>query len=100
VFHRITLPLLAPTFYFLTVISTIFSFQAFNEIYVMSTNSNVGGAGGPLRSTQTIMVNVYNQFQVNHRLGYGSAIAFILFVIIMALTAVQVRLGGRYAQPQ
>jgi len=97
-FIRITLPLLSPTFFFLSIISTIAAFQTFNEIFITSTNSNVGGAGGPLRTTQTVMVNVYNQFQVNHRLGYGSAIAFILFAIIMALTLAQVRFGGRYAQ--
>jgi multiple sugar transport system permease protein len=97
-FFRITLPLLAPMFYFLTIISTIFSFQAFNEIYIMSTNSNVGGAGGPLHSTQTVMVYVYNLFQVSHRIGYGSAIAFLLFLIIMGLTAIQVKFGNRYAQ--
>ena len=98
VFFRITLPLLAPTFFFLTIISTIASFQAFNTIYIMSTNSNVGGPGGPLRTTQTVMVNVFNQFQINHRLGYGSAVAFILFAILLGLTLVQVRVGGRYAQ--
>jgi len=98
VFWKITLPQLAPICFFLSVISTIAAFQAFNEIYIISSNSNVGGAGGPLRTTQTVMVNVYNQFQSAHRLGYGSAIAFILFVIIMALTLVQFRLGGRYAR--
>jgi multiple sugar transport system permease protein len=98
VFFRVTLPQLAPTFVFITIISTIAAFQAFNEIYIMSGNSNVGGAGGPLRTTQTVMVNVYNQFQVNHRLGYGSAIAFLLFGLIMAMTLVQLRLGGRYTQ--
>lgn len=90
-FLRITLPLLKPTFAFLTIISTIGAFQAFNEIYIMSGNANVGGPGGPLGKTQTLMVNVYNQFQVRHQLGYGSAIAFILFVIIMALTLLQSR---------
>lgn len=90
-FLRITLPLLGPTFAFLSIISTIYAFQAFNEIYIMSGNSNVGGAGGPLGKTQTVMVNVFNQFQVRHQLGYGSAIAFILFVIIMTLTLLQSR---------
>lgn len=97
-FWRITLPQLTPTFFFLGIISTIAAFQAFNEIFIVSTNSNVGGAGGPLRTTQTVMVNVYNQFQVNHRLGYGSAIAFILFAIIVALTLMQTWLSRRYAR--
>ncbi len=98
VFWRITVPQLGPIFFFLSVIATIAAFQEFNEIYIISSNSNVGGAGGPLGSTQTVMVNVYNQFQSAHRLGYGSAIAFILFVIIMMLTLLQFRFGGRYAR--
>ena len=97
-FWRITVPQLAPIFFFLSVISTIAAFQEFNEIYIISSNANVGGAGGPLGTTQTVMVNVYNQFQSAHRLGYGSAIAFILFMIIMALTLLQFRVGGRYAR--
>ncbi|MDP9374814.1 MAG: sugar ABC transporter permease [Chloroflexota bacterium] len=95
-FRRITLPLLAPTIVFLTVISTIGAFQTFNQIYVMSTSSGVGGtAGGPLNSTQTVVIYIYNQFYSSQRYGYGSAVAFILFGVILALTLVQLRLGRR-----
>ena len=95
-FRRITLPLLAPTIFFLTVISTIGAFQAFNQIYVMSTSAGSNqGAGGPLSATQTVMIYVYNQFYTSQQLGYGSAVAFILFGIILALTLVQLRLGRR-----
>jgi multiple sugar transport system permease protein len=95
VFFRMTLPLLGPTIFFLTIITTIYAFQTFNTIYIMSLNSNVGGAGGPLRTTQTVMIYVFNQFQVQHRLGYGSAVAFILFLLIMAMTLLQIRLSRR-----
>jgi multiple sugar transport system permease protein len=98
VFFRMTLPLLTPTFFFLTIISTISAFQAFNEIYIMSTNASTGGPGGPLGTTRTVMVNVFSQFQVSHRLGYGSAIAFVLFGLILAMTLMQVKLGGHVAQ--
>jgi multiple sugar transport system permease protein len=98
IFFRMTLPMLSPTIFFLAIISTIGAFQAFNEIYTMTNNSNVGGSGGPLRTTQTVMVNIFNQFQVSHRLGYGSAVAFVLFVIIMVMTVVQLRLGNRFAR--
>lgn len=95
-FRRITLPLLAPTMLFLAIISTIGSFKAFNEIYVMSTSAAVGGtAGGPLNSTQTVVVYVYNLFYSSKLLGFGSAVAFMLFLLILALTLLQLQLGRR-----
>ncbi len=97
IFRRITIPLLAPTISFLTIISTIGAFKAFNEIYVMSTSTggNSARAGNPLGSTQTVVVYVYNQFYSSQRLGYGSAVAFILFAIIFALTLLQLWHGRR-----
>ncbi len=96
-FRRITVPLLAPTISFLTIISTIGAFKAFNEIYVMSTSvrGNNGKPGDPLGSTQTVVIYVYNQFYTSQRLGYGSAIAFLLFAIIFALTMLQLWHGRR-----
>lgn len=95
-FRRITLPLLLPTIFFLTIISTIGAFQTFNQIYVMSTSAGVGQtAGGPLGSTQTVVIYIYNQFYSSQRLGYGSAVAFILFGVIFTLTVIQLWLGRR-----
>jgi multiple sugar transport system permease protein len=96
IFRRITMPLLMPTIYFLTIISSIAAFKAFNEIYVMSTTAGNGStAGNPLGSTQTLVIYVYNQFYSSQRLGYGSAIAFLLFAAILALTLVQLWFGRR-----
>lgn len=97
IFRRITIPLLTPTISFLTIVSTIGAFKAFNEIYVMSmsTGGNSGKAGNPLGSTQTVVVYVYNQFYSSQRLGYGSAVAFLLFAIIFALTLLQLWHGRR-----
>jgi multiple sugar transport system permease protein len=97
IFRRITLPLLGPTISFLAIISTIGAFKAFNEIYVMSTavGGNSSKAGDPLGSTQTVVVYVYNQFYTSHRLGYGSAVAFLLFIVIFSLTMGQMWLGRR-----
>jgi len=96
IFRRITLPLLTPTISFLTIISTIGAFKAFNEIYVMSTAAASGQTpGSPLGSTQTLVVYVYNQFYSSQRLGYGSAVAFLLFAAILTLTLIQLNLGRR-----
>lgn len=95
-FRRITLPLLSPTILFLAIISTIGSFKAFNEIFVMSTSAAVGGtAGGPLNSTQTVVVYIYNLFYSSKLLGFGSAVAFLLFLLILLLTLAQLQLGRR-----
>lgn len=96
IFRFLILPLLMPTIFFLIVISTIGALQTFNEIYVMSLSSEVGAnAGGPLHTTEAIVVNIYNEFYSFHHVGYGSAVAFILFGIILALTVIELRLIGR-----
>jgi multiple sugar transport system permease protein len=89
VFRHVTWPLLSPTTFFLLIVSTIRTFQAFSQIYAMT-----GGADGPpLGTTQTITLYLYWNLNSQTRLGYGSAVAFALFAIILALTAVQFRLG-------
>ena len=96
ILRLIVVPLLMPTVFFLVVISTIGSLQTFNEIYVMSSSVNVGSnAGGPLHTTESIVVNIYNLFYSFHRVGYGSAVAFILFGIILIFTFIEMRLIGR-----
>lgn len=88
VFRYLTWPLLMPTTFFILVISVIGSFKAFNQIYIMT-------GGGPAGTTTTVALLVYNQaFRYGH-LGYASALAFILFAIILGLTLVQFRVVGR-----
>ncbi len=94
--RRISVPLLRPTILLLSVITTIGSFQEFNKIYQMSTGANVGSQpGGPVGSTQTLVVLMYNQFYSSLRVGYGAAIAIFLFVILLVLSLIQFRLAGR-----
>jgi len=93
-FRHITLPLLSPTIFFLTLVATIGSFQAFNHIYVMTGGSG-GALGGPLHTTTTTTIYIFDQFYNRVNVGYASAIAFILFWIILALTILQYRVGER-----
>ena len=79
VFRRITLPLLSPTTFFLATVSTIGALQAFNTIYVMTN-------GGPLDTTRTVLLLVFKTFYQQTRVGYGSAIAFVLTFMILGLT--------------
>ncbi|WP_309570317.1 sugar ABC transporter permease [Deinococcus sp.] len=88
--HRyITLPLLSPTTFFVTIVSLIGSFQVFDLAFVMTQ-------GGPANSTNTIVYYVYqNAFQF-YRMGYASAAAMILFAIILTFTLIQYRLQNRW----
>jgi multiple sugar transport system permease protein len=88
VFRRITLPLLSPTTFFLLTVSTIGALKAFNQIYVMT-------GGGPLDSTRTVVMLIFQTFYQQTRIGYGSAIAFVLTGLILVLTLLNFRFVGR-----
>ena len=79
---RIVLPLLAPTTYFVLIVSVIGSFQVFSQVYVMT-------GGGPLNRTMVLVYYLYDRAFGSFRIGYAAAIAFVLFAIILGLTLVQ-----------
>jgi multiple sugar transport system permease protein len=90
----ITWPLLVPTTLFLVIYNTIKSFQAFTPIYTLTRGSGIGrgAAGGPLGTTQTMPVLIFNNFYVQtNAVGYATAISFLLFFIILGLTFIQFR---------
>jgi len=87
-FWRITLPLLSPTMFFVVVISIIGAFQVFGQVYVMTQ-------GGP--GNATLVYNYYlweNAFQF-FKMGYASAMAYLLFLLILLVTLLQMRFVGR-----
>lgn len=86
-FSQITLPLLRPTLLFVGVITTIGYFQLFAEPYVMT-----GGTGGPVDATLSVALLMYKRGFRFWDMGTGAAIAFVLFVIILLVSTVQVRL--------
>ena len=84
-FRHVTLPALAPTFLFVGVITMIGYFQLFAEPYVMTE-------GGPLRSTVSVVYLMYEEGFKFWNLGYASAVAFVLFALMMVGTIIQLRL--------
>lgn len=95
-FRRITIPLLSPSLYFVTLIASIGSLRSFDTIYQLTIRASAGsGPGGPLDTTETLVIYVFNQFYRDTYLGYGSALALILFMIILIITLVQQRVLGR-----
>jgi len=83
-FRNITLPLLVPTVLLTLVWSTVNSIQVFAQVQVMTN-------GGPMNATRTIMMHLYDRTFGLYRFGYGAALSFILFVIIMSLTAFELK---------
>ena len=83
-FRFITIPMLSPTIFYLLIMGLIGVFQTF-------TSSFVATGGGPLKSTFFYMLYIYNKAWESLRMGYASALAWVLFAIILAFTLVVFR---------
>lgn len=82
-FRRITLPMLKPTLVFVVFINSIKSFQVFIEIMIMTK-------GGPMNSTMSLVYMVYsNAFEKSDAMGYASAMAYVVFAILLVFTYIQ-----------
>lgn len=89
-FRHVTLPMLAPSLFFVVVVTMIGYLQLFTEPYVMTQ-------GGPLRATTSLVLYMYEEGFRWWRLGVAAAIAFLLFIIILAFGAVQRKLAPKGA---
>lgn len=88
-FLRVTVPMLSPTIFFVIIITAISSFQVFDLIYLMTQ-------GGPLDSTNVLVYAIYKNAFEFFNVGKASAIAYVLFFIILVLTLVQWNLRKKY----
>ena len=84
-FKNVTVPLLSPSIFFVVIITAISSFQIFDLIYLMTQ-------GGPLDSTNVLVYSIYKNAFEYFNVGKASAIAYVLFVIILILTLFQWKL--------
>ncbi len=84
-FWNITVPQLAPTTFFVSVMLTIQSFKVFDQIFMITQ-------GGPGTSTLVLVYHIYNQAFISWDLGYASMVAMVLFVIVLAVTVIQFRM--------
>jgi len=88
-FWHVTLPMLSPTLFFAMVVGTIFAFQAFGQIQILTQ-------GGPVDATNVLLFSVYTTAFDDFRVGAGSVQALGLFAIMLVLTLMQFRLmSGR-----
>lgn len=86
-FINVTLPLLSPVVFFNMVMAVISSFQVFTNVYVMTK-------GGPANATMVYMLYLYDRAFRYLQMGYASALAWVLFVIILVITLVQFKSSG------
>lgn len=84
----ITVPMMAPTTFFLLVINTINSFMVFEQVQIMTQ-------GGPLNSTTTVVHQIYLDAFQDFRMGYAMAMAMVLFLIVVIITLLNFRFGNR-----
>ena len=92
-FRHITLPMLTPATFFISVMLTIASFKIFDLIIVMT-------GGGPGRATNVLVVHIYNTAFREFRFGYSSAIAMVLLAFVLGITAVQFYMERRWVNYQ
>jgi multiple sugar transport system permease protein len=97
-FRHITLPMISPVIFFSLVIGVIDGFQYFTEAYI--TAGGRENLGEPLGSTMMYGIRLFQEGFVNLHLGYAAAMAWVLFVIVMACTAVLIRTSDRWVHYQ
>ena len=98
-FRNVTLPLISPTVYFLVLVNTISSLQTFAEVYTMyfGNANNVSSASS---SALFYVIYLFQQAFQFLNMGYASAMAWLLFLVIMLITLVQVRASRRLVHYQ
>jgi ABC-type sugar transport system permease subunit len=88
-FWLIKIPMISPSLFFGIVLTAITSLQVFDQVYALTR-------GGPGAATQTLGYKIYRDGFISYNFGYASSVAWILFVIIMVLTAIQLRLQRKW----
>ncbi|MHB8958951.1 MAG: carbohydrate ABC transporter permease [Candidatus Limnocylindrales bacterium] len=88
-FRQITLPLLSPSIFFVLVMSLINNLQVFDQVWVMT-------AGGPAGATSVVMERIVRNAFTYRQMGYASAMSWLFFALILAITVVQFRLQRRW----
>ena len=87
--RNVTIPMLSPALFFVIIVSIVASFQVFTEIRVMTE-------GGPGESTNVLVWYLWENAFVYLKMGFASAIAWVMFIIVMILVAIQFWIGSRW----
>ena len=90
-FWHVTVPMLRPTLVFVVVMAVVNSFQVFDQVYILTSGTGEG-IGGVLDSGLTLVSYLYDQGFTKFRMGYASAIAYVIFGSVFGLTLVNIRM--------
>ena len=89
---RITIPLLAPTTYFVVIVYFIGALQMFTQVFIMACDDGTRICGGPVDSTITIVMLIYLEAFLALKMGFAAALSFTLFLVIAVVTAINSKL--------
>ncbi|MHB0856100.1 MAG: carbohydrate ABC transporter permease [Anaerolineae bacterium] len=95
-FFNITLPMLSPTLFFVLTMGIIGSFQIFTPVFLLGGVNYGQASAGPMNSLLFWVVYIYNQAFFYFRMGYGSALSWLLFVVLVVLTVFQFRMSRHW----
>jgi multiple sugar transport system permease protein len=95
-FWNVTWPMLSPTTFFITILTVISSFQIFAQAYILGNQGEYAAVGGPLDSLLFYVLYIYVNGFYYFKMGYASALAWILFVIVLLFTVLQFWVAGRW----
>ena len=90
-FRKITVPMLTPITFFVSIMLTISCFKVFDLIYTMTE-------GGPGRSTNVLVMHIYDSAFTEYKFGYASAVATVLFFIVLFVTLIQFRAERKWSE--
>jgi multiple sugar transport system permease protein len=93
-FRNITVPMISGALFFTLIVNTIASLQVFDQVYTMYFGRENATAGD--RSALFYVIHLFNEAFGNFRMGYASALAWLLFIIILIITVIQLRLSKRW----
>jgi multiple sugar transport system permease protein len=91
-FFRVTLPLLAPTTFFVVIVYFIGALQMFVQVFILTNQVDSNVWGGPLDSTITVVPLIYMSAFEYLKMGYAAAMSFVLFIVIGVITLINARL--------
>lgn len=95
-FRNVTIPMLSPYIFFQLIMGTIAAIQEFDRVYILSSQGAGATSAGPVDSLLVPVLYLFNNAFRYFKMGYASALAWVLFIIILALTLAQIKLAPRW----